>query len=47
LDERLSEGHEIDGDEIELMNRALMENSVIVAQMTPLFGDEAQSGTEH
>jgi hypothetical protein len=47
LDERLSEGHEIDSDEIELMNRALKENSVIVAQMTPFFGDEAQSGTEH
>ena len=47
LDERLSGGHEIDDAEIELMNRALEENSVIVAQMTPFFGDEAQSGTEH
>ena len=47
LDERVSEGHEIDDAEIELMNRALGENSVIVAQMTPLFGEEAQSGTEH
>ena len=47
LDERLSEGHQIDDAEIELMNRALEENSVIVAQMTPFFGDEPQSGTEH
>ena len=43
----MSGGHEIDDAEIELMNRALEENSVIVAQMTPFFGDEAQSGTEH
>lgn len=47
LDERLLEGHEIDDAEIELMNRALEENSVIVAQMTPFFGNEAQSGAEH
>ncbi|KMK65684.1 hypothetical protein [Puniceibacterium sp. IMCC21224] len=36
-DERRAEGHEIDEDEAELMARALAENSVIVAQVTPFF----------
>ncbi|MDT0681291.1 hypothetical protein RM543_01240 [Roseicyclus sp. F158] len=40
LDERLAEGHEISGEERGLMARALEENAVIVAQMTPFFGDE-------
>lgn len=35
LDERLAQGDEIDEDERALMQRALDENSVIVAQMTP------------
>ena len=39
LEERLAEGHEIDQDERDLMDRALAENSVIIAQMTPYFGD--------
>jgi hypothetical protein len=37
LDERLADGHDIDEDEQALMARALEENSVIVAQMTPFF----------
>jgi hypothetical protein len=37
LDERLAEGHDISDEERELMARALAENSVIVAQMTPFF----------
>jgi hypothetical protein len=37
LDERLAEGHDIDGDERALMDRALAENAVIVAQMTPFW----------
>jgi len=37
LDERLANGDEIDEEERELMERALAENSVIVAQMTPFF----------
>ena len=37
LDERLKAGDEIDAEEQALMNRALEENSVIVAQMTPFF----------
>ena len=37
LDERLAEGHDIDDEEKELMQRALQENSVIVAQMTPFY----------
>lgn len=41
LEERLAEGHEIDDDERALMDRALAENAVIIAQMTPWFGDKA------
>jgi hypothetical protein len=37
LEERLAEGHEIEADERALMDRALAENAVIVAQMTPFF----------
>lgn len=38
IEERLAEGHEIPDEERELMDRALAENSVIVAQMEPLYG---------
>jgi hypothetical protein len=37
LDERLAEGHDIGTDERELMDRALAENAVIIAQMTPFY----------
>jgi hypothetical protein len=37
LDERLASGDEIDSEERKLMARALAENAVIVAQMTPFF----------
>ncbi|MFV0359091.1 hypothetical protein [Tropicimonas sp.] len=37
LEDRLAEGDEIAEDERALMRRALAENSVIVAQMTPFF----------
>ena len=37
LDERIANGDEIDPAERALMDRALAENSVIVAQMTPFF----------
>jgi hypothetical protein len=37
LEERLKAGDEIDAEEQALMSRALDENSVIVAQMTPFF----------
>ncbi|MCA8881827.1 MAG: hypothetical protein KDA73_18165 [Rhodobacteraceae bacterium] len=37
LAERLAEGHDISGEERALMDRALAENAVIVAQMTPFF----------
>jgi hypothetical protein len=39
LDERLSEGHDIPEEERALMDRALAENAVIVAQMTPFYDD--------
>ncbi|MFN4060059.1 MAG: hypothetical protein ACK4IA_04820 [Paracoccus hibiscisoli] len=39
LEERLADGHEIDEAERALMDRALAENSVIIAQMTPWFGE--------
>ncbi|PYG31121.1 hypothetical protein C8N36_105179 [Pelagimonas varians] len=37
IEERREQGHDIADDEIELMDRALRENSVIVAQVTPFF----------
>ena len=37
LEDRLAGGDEIDEDERGLMQRALDENSVVVAQMTPFF----------
>lgn len=37
LESRLAEGHEIDPDERALMDRARVENAVIIAQMQPLF----------
>ena len=37
LDDRLSDGEDIDPEERALMQRALDENSVIVAQMNPFF----------
>ena len=37
LEEREADGQEIDAEERALMARALEENSVIVAQMTPFF----------
>ncbi|KKL45715.1 hypothetical protein LCGC14_2352840 [marine sediment metagenome] len=39
LQERLAEGHDIPEDERALMDRALAENSVVVAQMTPFYED--------
>ncbi|WP_460272801.1 hypothetical protein [Celeribacter sp. ULVN23_4] len=45
LEERLAEGHDISDDEKELMQRALEENSVIVAQMTPFY--DGDDGTRH
>ena len=41
LEERLAEGHDIDAGERALMDRALAENAVIVAQLTPFFEDDA------
>jgi hypothetical protein len=40
-EERLAEGHDISDEESDLMQRALEENAVIVAQMTPFFEDKA------
>jgi hypothetical protein len=37
LEDRLKSGDEIDAEERKLMQRALDENSVIVAQMTPFY----------
>ena len=42
LDEREEQGHEIPEEERALMLRALEENAVIVAQMTPFFGEETE-----
>lgn len=40
LEERLAEGHDIPDEEKDLMGRALAENSVIVAQMTPFYDEK-------
>ena len=37
LQERYAEGHEISSEETELMQRAIDENSVIIAQLTSFF----------
>jgi hypothetical protein len=39
LEERLAEGHDIPDEERGLMDRALEENAVIVAQMTPFYDE--------
>ena len=41
LKDRLAEGHDIDDEEQALMQRALDENSVIVAQMTPFYEERS------
>ncbi len=46
LSEREAEGHEIGEDDRALMQRALEENAVIIAQFEPLFGDETLTGPE-
>lgn len=43
LDERLAEGHDIPDEERALMQRALDENSVVVAQMTPFFDSDKEN----
>ncbi len=40
IGERLAEGHDIPAEERALMDRALAENAVIVAQIEPLFDDQ-------
>ncbi|WBU57156.1 hypothetical protein [Paracoccus sediminicola] len=40
LEEREAEGHEIGEEDRALMQRALDENAVIVAQIEPFFADE-------
>lgn len=48
LSERETQGHEVDDEERALMQRALEENSVIIAQMTPYYDDAGQDGqTNH
>lgn len=45
VSEREEQGHEITDDERLLMQRALDENSVVVAHMTPFYkGEESDSG---
>lgn len=45
MEERLAEGHDIPAEERDLMERALRENAVIIAQSEPLFdaGPDEQS----
>ncbi|MCY1128172.1 hypothetical protein OU426_15005 [Frigidibacter sp. RF13] len=46
-EERAAQGHEIDADERELMDRALAENAVIVVQATPFYDEESRAATLH
>lgn len=46
LAEREAEGHEIGDEDRALMARALEENAVIVAEMTPLYDNEGLGGDE-
>ena len=47
VEEREAQGHEIDEQERDLMQRALDENSVVVAQMTEFYkGEEALPADE-
>lgn len=41
IEEREAEGHEIDDEERALMQRALDDNAVIVAQMTPFYEEKS------
>ncbi len=41
LEERLAEGHDISDEERDLMQRALEENSVVVAQTTTFYDDKS------
>lgn len=43
-EERLAEGHDLDEAELALMDRALAENAVIVAQMTPFYDTPTPDG---
>jgi len=43
LEERLDEGHDISQEERDLMTKALEENAVIVAQMTPFFEEKTKA----
>lgn len=43
LEERLAEGHEISDEERGLMQRALDENAVIVAQLEPFYGTHPEA----
>ena len=43
IQERLSNGHEIDPEEKQLMERAVRENSVIVADVMPIFGNDTEA----
>lgn len=44
LEDREAMGHEIPQEERELMTRALVENSVVVAQMDPLYDGDTIDG---
>ncbi|WP_299501309.1 hypothetical protein [uncultured Roseobacter sp.] len=46
LEERLAEGHEIGADERDLMQRALNENAVIIAQMEPFYGTHPEADAD-
>lgn len=46
LEERLAEGHDIEDEERGLMQRALDENAVIIAQMEPFYGTHPEADAD-
>ena len=46
-EERLAEGHDLNEEELGLMDQALSENSVIVVQVTPFFEDQTLDDQVH
>ncbi|TMV65313.1 hypothetical protein FGG78_33830 [Thioclava sp. BHET1] len=44
LEERRKNGEDIGAEEVALMDRALAENSVVVAQMTPFYDTDEDEG---
>lgn len=43
-EERVAEGHDIPDEDLALMDRALADNAVVVAMVTPFFDEDGDAG---